>query len=287
MNRSKPDQMRTFLLAPSIVLVTMFSMVVARAQSPMPAPPFGPTHVGGDERPDAPTKDDFRRLPHPQRQLGPVREKRVLTKGLLAPSAQDLVNNATFLKQEDTGLMTLLPREIFDPRGDRTAKRVKIRGGGAYYSFFYLSHDNIYGSDLQLDQNTLSVSSPGPDYGMLTDLGDVSLVDVSAEDSRADFIATYKPARNGPDASCEIQRFHDGVTMKESVYKLSLPVKVNSTYLLRSINYGRSDLLIGFRITRQENDGRISILWKLLKQYWRPTFERVVYVNPVNKCPTR
>ena len=287
MNKAKPDRMRIFLLAPSIILAIMFSMVIARAQSPMPAPPFGPTHVGGDERPDAPTKDDFRRLPHPQRQLGPVREKRVLTKGLLAPSVQDLVENATFLKQEDTGLVKLLLRETPYQRGDGTAKRVKLRGGGAYYSFFYLSHDNLYGSDLGLDENTLSVSSPGPDYGMLTDLGDVSLVDVSAEDSRAAFIATYKPARNGPDALCEIQRFHDGVTMNGSVYKVSLPVKVNSTYLLRSISYGRSDLLIGFRITRQENDGSISILWKLLKQYWRPTFERVVYVNPVNKCPTR
>jgi hypothetical protein len=275
--------MKIVLVAPSIVLATTLSFVFVCAQSPMPAPPFGPTHIGGDERPDAPTKDDFRRIPHPQRQFGPVREKRVLKKGLLAPSSQDSADNATLLQQKDTGLIKLLPRET----GDRTAKRVKIRGGGAYFSFFYLSHDNIYGADLQLAQNTLLVNSPGPDYGILTELGDVSLVDVSVNDSRAVFIGTYKPARNGADARCEIQRFHDGVTMNGSLYDLSLPVKVNSTYLLRSINYGRSDLLVGFRITRQESDGSITILWKLLKQYWRPTLERVVYVNPVSKCPTK
>lgn len=255
----------------------------------MPKPPFGPTHVGGEERSDAPTKNDFRRhaAQFPRRQIGPEREKPVLTKGLLAPSAQDIAGSATFLKQKDTGLMKLLPRETLERGADRNAKRAKVRGGGAYYSFVFLSHDNLFGADLQLDQNTLSVSATEPNYGLLTDLGDVSLFDISADDSRAAFIATYKPARIGPDALCEIQRFNDGVTMNGSLYKLSVPVKVNSTYLLRSIKYRGSDLLVGFRIIRQESDGSITILWKLLKQYWRPTFERVIYVNPVNKCPPR
>ena len=82
--------MKIVLVAPSVVLAVASSFVCAMAQSPMPAPPFGPTHVGGDERPDAPTKDDFRRIPHPQRPFGPLREERVLTKGLLAPPAQDV-----------------------------------------------------------------------------------------------------------------------------------------------------------------------------------------------------
>ena len=279
--------MKIGLVATSILLATPLSFVFVCAQSPMPAPPFGPTHVGGEERPDAATKEDFRRIPYPQRQPGPVREKRALKSGPLAPSAQDSADNATFLQQKDTGLMKLLPREMPDLREDRTAKRGKIHGGGAYYSFFSLSHDNAYGSDLKLDQNTLSVGSSGLNFGVLTDLGDVSLSNMLAGDSRATFLAIYKPARNGLEARCETQRFRDGVTMNGSLYTLSLPVRVNSTYLLRSINYGRSDLLVAFRITRQESDGSITILWKLLKQYWRPTFERVVYVNPVNKCPTR
>lgn len=272
--------MKIVFVALGISLAT-FSSVSICAQSPMPAPPFGPTHIGGEERPDAPTRDDFRRIPHPQRQLGPVREKRVLEKGPLAPSPQDYAVNATFLKQQDTGLMKLLPGET----SDQNEKRVKIRGGGAYYSFFYLSHDTIYGWDLHLDHNTLSVSSAGPDYGMLTDFGDLSLADVSAGRSPAAFISEYKPARNVTDARCEIQRFGEGVTIDGSFYNLSLPVKVGSTYLLRSINYYRSDLLVGFRITRQDGDGSVTIVWKLLKQYLRPTIERVVYVNPVNKCP--
>lgn len=277
--------MKIVFVALGILLATIFGPASVCAQSPMPAPPFGPTHIGGEERPDAPTKEDFRRLAaqRARRQIGPVVEKRILTKGLLAPSAQDIAGNSTFLQQKDTGLMKLLRSEI----PDQTAKRVKVRGGGAYFSFFYLSHDNIYGSDIQLDQNMLSVSFAGSDYGILTDLGDVSLVDVSVDDSRAAFIATYKPARSSLDLRCETQRFHDGVSMNGSLYSLSLPVKVNSTYLLRSIKYYRSDLLVGFRIIAQESDGSVTILWKVLKQYWRPALERVVYVNPVDKCPPR
>jgi hypothetical protein len=280
--------MKVVFVTLGILLAATLSSASVCAQSPMPAPPFGPTHIGGEERPDAPTNQDFRRLAAQRlwRPFGPVPEKPVLTKGLLAPSVQDRADNEAFLKQKDTGLIKLLPRTI-DPQADRKTKSVKIPGGGAYYSFVGLAHDYTFGSDLQLDQNTLSVSSAGPIYGMLTDLGDVSLADLSADDARAAFMVTYKPARNEADFRCETQRFRDGVTMNGSLYNLSLPVKVNSTYLLRSINFYRSDLLVGFRVTRQESDGSITILWRLLKQYGRPTFERVVYVNPVDKCPPR
>jgi hypothetical protein len=280
--------MKIFFFTLGLLLTATFASASLCAQSPMPAPPFGPTHIGGEERPDAPVQEDFRRLAAQRlwRGFGPVAEKPVLTKGLLAPSPQDRADNETFLRQKDTGLIKLLTRTI-DPHADRKTKSVKIPGGGAYYSFFSLAHDYTFGSDLEFDQKTLSVSSAGPIYGMLTDLGDVSLADLSSDDARAAFMATYRPARKGTDVRCETQRFRDGVTMDGSLYNLSLPVKVNSTYLLRSINYYRSDVLVGFRVTRQESDGSITILWKLLKQYGRPTLERVVYVNPVDKCPPR
>ena len=280
--------MKIFFTATSLLfLVVVCPMVIVRSQSPMPAPPFGPTHVGGDERPDAPTKDDFRRVPHPQRQLGPMREKRVLKKGLLAPTAQDISENAAFLQLRDRGLIKLLPREIFDWGTYEIPKRVKVRGGGAYYSFFYISHDNVYGADIELDHNFISLDFKAPDYGMLMEVGHLPLTDLSADDPRTAFIAAYKPASSRADALCEIKRLRNGLEMNGSLYKLSLPVKVNSTYLLRSINYGRSDLLVGFRVTRQDRDGSVIIAWRLLKQYWRPTFERVVYVNPIDKCPTK
>jgi len=53
-----------------------------------------------------------------------------------------------------------------------------------------------------------------------------------------------------------------------------LPVKVNTTYLLRSINYVASDVLVAFRVVRKDSDGSIIIIWKLLKNYPRPKLAR-------------
>lgn len=278
--------MKIGLAVTSMVLLSPLAIVVC-AQSPAQAPPFGPTHVGGDERPDAPTKEDFKRIPYPRRQIGPAREDRVLKKGLLAPAAEDVNANSDFLRQPQTGLIKLLPREIFDPQVNQSIKQVKVRGGGAFYSFFYLSHDNIYGADIVLNYGLVSVAFDEPNYGMLSELGDLPLDSLSVEDPRLAFINTYKPGRSPGAARCEIKQFREGVANNGSIYKLSFPVKSNATYLLRSIKYLRSDLLVAFRVTRQDPDGSVIIAWKLLQQYWRPTFEKVLYVNPIDKCPTK
>jgi len=92
--------------------------------------------------------------------------------------------------------------------------------------------------------------------------------------------------RNEPDVRCEFKRFRKGVVVDEMLYKRSLPVQVNSTYLLRSINFGTSDLLIGFRVARKEPDGSVIVAWKKLKEFRRPDFDRVSNVNP-NQCPIK
>lgn len=271
------------ILATTIMIGWLISVA---AQSPTTPPPYGPAHVGGYD----PITEEFnRRQPRtffPRRTYGPAKEDRVVKKGLLAPSVQDRADHAAFLKQSDTGLIKLLPRELYDWRTYHTEKRLNTKGGGAYYSFFYLSHEYGYGSDLELDHNKFTVGFAGG-YGMLVRIGDVSLNDVSLGSPTIDFIAKYRPARTAFYLRCELKRFHDGVEVDGLVYRSSLPVEMNSTYLLRSISYGRSDLLVAYRVTRQDSDGSVIIAWKLLKQWRRPGFDRVLYVNPVDKCPIK
>ena len=50
-------------------------------------------------------------------------------------------------------------------------------------------------------------------------------------------------------------------------YKRNVPVKEGATYLLRSINYGKSDVLVGLHVLRKDTDGSVIIAWKLLKRY--------------------
>ncbi len=200
------------------------------------------------------TRNDLDRRP---------REHRVLTGGLLAPSINDRVVYASFLRERDTGLFRLMPRE----------KHLKIQDGGAYYSFADLTH--VYGySDLQLERNFLSVGFSGASYGTLINFGDVPLADITLKDPRIRFLADYHVPKRESAARFEFKRFQQGLTVDGGFYRSRLPVSVNATYGLRSINYGHSDVLVAFRIVRKDSDGSIIILWKLLKHYPDPELKQ-------------
>ena len=53
-----------------------------------------------------------------------------------------------------------------------------------------------------------------------------------------------------------------------------LPVAVNGTYLLRSIDYSTSDVLVAFKVVRKDSDGSVILAWKLLKKYPVPQLAR-------------
>ena len=198
-------------------------------------------------------------------------EMRVITKGLLAPAESDRIAYAGFLKQPDSGLIRLLPREIYDAETYHTKSPVTIRGGGAYYSFARLTHVYGYGSDIELDHDTLSVGFAGADYGMITDLGQVPLDEVTLAQPYTIFLASYLAPANEPDARAEGRRFREHrLAINGVTYASRLPVKVGDTYLLRSISYDRSDVLVGLTVFRKDTDGSVIIAWKLLQEF-QPT----------------
>jgi len=160
-----------------------------------------------------------------------------------------------------------------------------MRGGGAYYSFLYLTHEYGYASDLSLDHRTLSVRLAGYEYGMLSNLSDVPLEEIGINHPAVAFMLTYEPPRSEPEARCEALRFRKGVKVDSGFYKSDLPVQVNRTYLLRSVHYGDPDILVAFRVVRQDTDGSMIIAWKLLKQYEPRKEQRVLYVKPIRECP--
>lgn len=198
----------------------------------------------------------------------PPRELRVITKGLLASGESDRLAFAGFLKQPNTGLIRLLPREIYDAETYHTKSPVTIRGGGAYYSFARLTHAYGYGSDIELDHDNLSVGFAGADYGMITNLGQVPLDEVTLAQPYTIFLASYAAPANDPDARAEARRFSEHrVPINGLTYARTLPAKVGDTYLLRSISYDRSDVLIGLTVFRKDTDGSVIIAWKLLQKF--------------------
>jgi hypothetical protein len=241
--------------------------------------------VPGEKTDEQRYKEMVRRNESSLAESRPKPEDRVIRKGLLAPSTQDIAGYRGFLNQKDKGLIRLLPREIYDWQTYHMPKRLNVRGGGAYYSFLYLTHEYGYASDLSFDHGTLSVRLAGYEYGMLSNLGDVPLQEIGVSHPAAAFMLSYEPPRSEPEARCEARRFRKGVETQSGFYKSDLPVQVNRTYLLRSVHYGDPDVLVVFRIVRQDTDGSIIIPWKLLKQYEPRKEQRILYVMPMPDCP--
>lgn len=206
-------------------------------------------------------------------------ELQTLQEKFLAPSDDDRSALSEFLKQSDTGLIRLLPRESFGEVPDKPGK-LTIRGGGAYYSFVRLTHEYGYGSDIQLEQNYLRVGFAGADYGIMTLIDEVPLENVTPELPPAAFLLAYNPPSEEAAVRQEVRSFGGaGKTIDGVAYRNRLPVQINATYLLRSISYRNSDVLVAFRVLRKDTDNSIVLAWKLLKRFPTPEMSRTTARN--------
>lgn len=195
----------------------------------------------------------------------------------LAPAAEDRAAYKGFLAQPDTGLIRLLPREVYESEAyKKNQKTLTIRGGGAYYSFAQLTHEYGYGSDLSLDSGYLSVGFAGADYGMMIDLGDVSLDEINTDYPRVLSLLNYAAPRQESQARAENRQTYTGLTLDGAIYKSRVPVKIGTTFLLRSISYDSTDVLVAFRTVRKDTDGSVTIAWKLLKRFPKPELVRTI-----------
>ncbi len=214
-----------------------------------------------------------------QRELEAKRaELASIEKQILAPSETDRAGFVEFLQQADTGLIRLMPRELYDSETYKQNKKtITMRGGGAYYSFSRHTHEYGYGSDIELDHNFLSVGFAGADYGMLVKAGDIPLEEITVEHPGLRFLLEYTVPSAETPARKEARKFGEGTLVDGIRYQRRLPVEMNTTYLLRSINYGASDVLVALRVVRKDTDGSVIIAWKLLKKYSAP---ELVQNNP-------
>jgi hypothetical protein len=202
-----------------------------------------------------------------------LRDLQRIEKQLLLPSEEDQLAYAEFLTQPDTGLIRLLPREIYDSYA-HPEKRLGLRGGGSYYSFTERNQEYSNGTQIGLEQGSLSVCFAGANYGMVANLGDVSLDEVAFENSAVKFLVSYERAGNEPQARAEYQRFAAGATVNGTLYKTRLPAIVNNSYVLRGISYSNSDIVVAFRVVRKDTDGSLIVAWRLLKKYSKPELAR-------------
>lgn len=186
---------------------------------------------------------------------------------LLAPDPGDAEAFAGFLAQRDTGLVRLLPRE----RGE---KALALRGGGAYYSFSRRTHEYGYGSDIELSNGALSSGFAGADFGFFEEnAGELPLEAMTSEHPAASNLAAFEiPATLF--GAREVQSgSRSGAAPGRGRMLRQVGVAVGRTYVLRSVNYRSFDVLVAFRIVREDDDGSITLLWKILKRFPTPALK--------------
>lgn len=203
-----------------------------------------------------------------QTRIAALREEiQAKEKVFLAPSADDLTAFAQFLRQPDTGMARLMPREKYDGE-------LLIRGGGAYYSFARLTNEYGNGSDIGLEQDQLSVGFGGANFGFITSLGDPGVDGITIEHPAVRYLAEFNSPFMEPDAREQQRRAGSGFEANGFIYKNRIVASLNITYVVRSINYYVSDVLVVFKVTRQDVDGSLILQWKILKRFPIPQLLR-------------
>lgn len=193
------------------------------------------------------------------------------------PVAYDL-KYQSFLKEKNTGIIKLLPFRKYE-------KQVSTIQGGAWYSFSLCSHDAFNEADLAFNEhNDLETGFKGLDFGFFLNLGDVPIQRISNSRNYPlrlglgyrdawNFVWKYKPPAEVKKARLEGYKFstYSGWKIGKARLRSHVEVVENTTFLLRSVNYESSDLLVALRIEEIQEDGSIVLVWKILKNFVVPT----------------
>ena len=231
-------------------------------------------------------REDARR-----RKISAEEQKRIEV--LIAPNPLDAARYSTFLKARNTGLTRLIPK--FDCR---TNQIIYVEGDCAGYvpnGWIYSFREDYYAasaawSDLRLDGKNL-IADGFLTQGILVELGDIELDELNPESDGIKYLSEFVPGATLAEAKTQTSAFKNGVESDGFRYSNSTSFSLNSTYALRSIAYKskrkvkfeikngkpvwsgdpgysglssdvRKDVLIVFRVIREEENGGITLLWK-------------------------
>jgi hypothetical protein len=269
-----------------MILISLIGLVTinAFAQSVGPRPPIGgyrspsedpnvgrrdssPTRVGEPERrPMANnTGPDAGHVFKSERDLNAKERMR------LATSPEDREKYAKFLSQPGTGLFRLLP---YESRGIVTVETLKssngilpIKGRGAYYSYSKLRHELDGWSEIVLQNGTFQVGFAPRALGFMGLLGDVPLEAVTLNSKEVIYLHQLAPETTYQEIMALDDGSIPGFRAGGMIYSSKMDALTDNTYVLRSTISGKADILVAFRVIRQDDDGSLHILWKKLASY--------------------
>ncbi len=216
-----------------------------------------------------------------RRQLDEINEK-------LAAPAEYRARYAAFLKQDKTGIARMFPEKdcgkglVVDVKElERCKETPQIKGAGSLYSVKletlpdYLPLAMILGyvvmSDIHFVGDKFVVGNAVTE-DIISDIGDVSLEDITLKSDGFKFLKDYEPAKTKAEFTARAAALEKGIESNGFFYSNSAVVKLNSVYVLRSIAYRgqyrtfwNTDDFIVFKVVGREPDGSVVFIWKRLR----------------------
>lgn len=214
----------------------------------------------------------------------------------LAPNPQLVSRYEKFLRQSNAGIIKLNADAscITDNRvvvASANCLEYNFPGAGTAYSFRTRTYRIPGLADLILQKNVLKTDGV-LQQGLMVNLGDVPLEDVSLKTGGLKYLVEFKPTGEKKDVEKFNQELVRGVASDGFIYRLGFYAKENTTFALRSIAYRgtykrfvegtiydefqfdkRRDVLVVFRVVEIDSAGNVTILWKELKQSESPTLK--------------
>lgn len=226
---------------------------------------------------------------------------------MLSPDKEDLKKFAEFLQQPNTGLVKLVKdfrcaEDINVVAVSPDCLKYTMPGAGSSYSFRTNSYQIGRLSDLTYTGDSFSTAGILL-QGILVNIGDVPLNEVSLKTNGMTFLTEFEPASEIEKVRETNRQIINGVQNKGLTYRRSASAEENTTYILRSIAYKgniyrslqgivydeldfdkRKDIIVSFRIVRREADGSVTILWKELESKKSPRIKDL-HKNETNIKP--
>jgi len=215
---------------------------------------------------------------------------------LLSPDEEDRTKYAEFLRQSGTGLTKLIRDFGCDEyssalRNEQICQRFSMPGGGMAFSFRQSDYQVWKLSDLLCDGRSF-IAFGEMSLGFIVDLGDAPLENVRLDSKGLSFLTAFSPSSDLAEATKQNTSFADGLTENGFLYKEFLPVVVGHTYVLRSVAYKgkverehfgakyneldfdqRKDVIVAFQAVRQDFNGTVTILWRVLQMSQSPVLK--------------
>ena len=242
------------------------------------------------------------------------KEELKMARAALEPNPEDLVQYKDFLQQSKTGLFRLIPNRGCSLKYVVSANEECQNSTyfGEFYSFELKDYYNSGFFDLTYKDGEL-ISEGDFSHKMLVTLGDVPIEDISLVSNGVKFLKDFEPQTENNEFEKKTAEIAIGINFDGYKYSKSAKALPDTTYALRVVAYSpqinssswyreneaeflrkraiiansnkRSDLILVFRIIRQDPNGTLSILWKELsrKKSHKLTFPKDKLRTDINK----